>query len=283
MQRKGILRVFVGLLLILAVLGCGSNQYAIERKFWQVQKQAEKIFNNPHASPPRELARIVNLLNDFTKNYPNTNLAVNAEFNIANLYMVKEEYDNARAQLQSIINKYRQSEPICAEATFLIGNSYQAHDKWDLALQQYKGIMQEYPRTPRGLDIPIYIAKYYEKKYQPDKMIAAYQDAIAHYKALSDKYPDSPFALNVDTLVGQCYIALKDWQNAINTFNGMLENYKGKTNLDAVMLDMAIIYQKGLKEKVKAKEILERLIQDYPKSKLTKTATAMLKELTKNE
>lgn len=279
MHRK----VFI-VLLGLALIGCSTDQYAIERQYWQIQRQAEKIFKNPQASPPNELERVVGLFNKFIQNYPKDNLSTEAEFNIARLYIVKEEYDKARTQLKTIIDKHGQSEGICAEAIFLNGNSYQVEDKWGLALEQYKKIMQEYPITLRGIDIPVYIAQYYKAKYQPDRMMAAYQEAISHYRALADKYPDSPLAYKLDSLVAQCYIALKEWQNAIASFNSIIEKYKGKVNnVDALLLDIALIYHRELKDKAKAKETLERFIQDYPNSKLIKTATALLKEWGENE
>jgi len=277
--KIGISAVLAGLILA----GCGSDQYAIEKQYWQVQKQAEKIFRNPHASPPKELERVVNILSNYIKKYPNNSLATEADFNIARLYIAKEEYDKARIHLNSIIRKYKESRATCAEAVFLIGNSYQVQDKWDLALAQYKSIMQDYPLTIRGLNTPIYIAQYYKIKYQPDRMVNAYREAVDYYKALSDKYAGSPLAFNADTLVAQCYMAVKDWQDALNTFNAMLEAYKGKVSLDTIMMDMALIYNKEIKDKVKAGEILQKLIKEYPKSRLIKTATAILKELEKNE
>lgn len=279
MKRIVALIIFIFAFAFLA--GCGSDQYAIERKYWQAQKQAEKIFKNPHASPPKELEKVVKILNNFAQKYPKSNLAVNAEFNIARLYIVKGGYDKARIQLRTLINKHRESQPICSEAIFLIGNSYEIEDKWNLALEQYKKIMQEYPTTLRGLDIPIYIAQHYKIKYQPDKMVNAYQEAMGYYKMLVDKYPNSPFAYSVHNLVAQCYIALKDWQNAISTFNTIIENYKGKVNLDGVLVEMAFIYNNELKDKVKAKEALERLLKDYPKSRFVKAANNLLKELDK--
>ncbi len=271
-------------IIITALLsGCGNDQYAIERQYWQVQKQAEKIFKNPHASPPRELERVVGLLGKFVQKHPQTNLAVDAEFSIARLYLVKEEYNQARTQIQKILDKYSKSAGVCSEALFLKGNSYEIEDKWDSALAQYKKIMQEYPVTPRGLDIPVYIAQHYKIKYQPDKMVASLQEAIGHYKALAVKFPNSPLAYRVDILVTQCYIALKDWQNAINTYNAVIERYKDKVNMDGILMDIALIYSRELKSKLKAKETLERLIKEYPRSNLIKTATALLKELEKNE
>ena len=281
MRKKAIFIVLAGLILA----GCANDQYAIEKQYWQIQKQAEKIFRNPHASPPKELEMVVQVFNNFIQRYPQNSLATEAEFSIARLYMAKEEYEKARTQLQAIINKYNQAklEPIRVEAVFLTGNSYEREDKWELALEQYKKIMQDYPTTIRGLDIPLYIAQHYKVKYQPDKMIVAYQEAIGYYNALAEKYPNSPLAYRAHTIVPACYIALKEWQNAISALNTVIEKYKGKVNLDGTLIDIALIYKNELKDKMKAKEALEKLLKDYPQSKLIKTATAILKELAKNE
>ena len=268
--------------MIAAVLtGCANDEYAIERQYYQAQKQVGKIFKNPHASPPNELERVVNILSKFAEKHPQTNLAIDAEFNIARLYLVKEEYDLARTQLKTIVNKYSKSQAICAEAVFLMGNSYEIQDKWDLALEQYKKITQEYPITLRGLNTPVYISQHYKVKYQPDKMVAALQEAIGHYQALADKYPDSPVAYSVYNLIAQCYVELKDWQNVINSFNLIVDKYKDKIDVGGALIDTALIYNRELKDKVKAKEALERLIKDYPRSRLVTTAAVLLKELEK--
>lgn len=268
--------IFICGLTLLA--GCESDQYAVEKKYWQTQKQAEKVFKNPHATPPRELERVVRLLNKFIDKHPNTNLSLDAAFNISRLYIVTEEYDKARTQLKAILNKYAKSDSVSAEAVFLIGNSYEIEDKWGLALEQYKKIMLQYPTTLRGLDIPIYIAQHYKIKYQPDKMVAALGEAILHYKALANKYPVSPLGLRADSLVAECYIALKDWPNVINSFNLIIDKYKGKVDVGGTLIDMALVYNRELKDKVKARQTLERLIKEFPKSKLIETATALLKE-----
>lgn len=281
-MRSTILIVVVGLFLIMT--GCTNDQYAIEKQYWQVQKQAEKIFKNPEATPPNELNRVVGLLGDFAKQYPKNNLSIDAQFNIGRLYIVKREYEKARAQLKTMLEQHSASGPICSEVLFLMGNSYEIEDKWNSAYEEYQKIIRQYPLTLRGLSVPIYIAQYYKIKYQPDKMITAYKEASKHYKALIDKYPDSALAFTAYQLMAQCYMENKDWQNAVDSFNAMIEKFKGKkANLDGILLNMALIYRNELKDKDKAKETLNKLIKDYPKSSLIKTALALLKEMDKNE
>ncbi|MDD5166819.1 MAG: tetratricopeptide repeat protein [Candidatus Omnitrophica bacterium] len=274
-------KVILLVLLAFVLSGCADDQFGIEKKYWSLQRQEEKIFSNPSASPENELEKVVARLNAFIKKYPKNNLAVKAEFDIANLYTVKEEYNKARSQLKAVLAKYSKFDSICSEAVFLLGYNYEKQNKWSLALEQYKKIMQDYPLTSQGLSIPVYIAQYYKSKFQPDNMVMALQEAIAHYKGLANKYPNSPLGLRAYMLVADCYIVLKDWQNAVNTFKTAIDAYKSKVNVDAIMMNMALIYKRELKNNTKAKEALEGLLKEYPKSKLAKSATALLEEMEK--
>jgi TolA-binding protein len=191
-------------------------------------------------------------------------------------------YNKARAQFSGITIKYKDNNTLCSEAIFFIGNSFEAEDKWDSALQEYKKIMDKYPVTPKGLEIPFYITKYYETKNELDKMIGAYKEAVAYYDSLSLKYADTQFGFLAMNLKAQSYMALKDWESAIGTYYDVLRKYQGKLPLDDVLMKIALIYDRQLEDKVKTKDILERLIKEYPKSRFRDLAAGVLEELNEN-
>jgi len=267
----------------LILSGCANDEYATEKKYWQAKKQAERILRNPHATPPSELERTVNNLNKFTENFPKSNLGIDAEFSIANLYMVKEDYDLGRQQLKKMMRKYAASKELSAQALFLIGNSYELQDKWSSALAQYQKLMQDYAETIRGLEIPIYIAQHYKIKYEPDKMIAALQEAVSYYKSIAAKHPVTPLSFNMDMLVAQCYSEMKDWPSAIDTLNSILSTYNGKVSFEEVLLSLASIYSQKLNNPAKSIEILKVLLKEYPKSKYAKPANEMIKRLSEKK
>lgn len=275
-MKKIIILISLGVLLILS--GCAQDQYSIEKEYWRIKKQAENIFRNPKAAPTNELDRAISSLQNFSQKNARNILAVEADFTIAKLYLAKEEFSKSRKQFNAILAKYKESEVICSEAVFLRGNSYQLEDKWNSALEQYKKVIANYPLTTRGLETPIYVAQYYKVSHQPDKMLAAFGEAIEHYRGLAAKYPDSPLAFKVYTLIFSCYNAAQDWQNSVNTLNVILEKFKGKVKMDSLLLDMALIYKKELKDEVKAKEAVERLIKEYPDSKFVNSTKALLKK-----
>jgi TolA-binding protein len=257
--------------------GCANDQYSVEREYWKVKKQAESIFRNPAATPPNELERVVKQLENFVAKNPKNILAVESEFAVARLYAAKEEFESSRKQLKSIMTKYSKSAVVSSEALFLIGNTYQIQNKWESALEQYKKLISEYPLTTRGLEIPIYIAQYYKAKAQPNRMFTAFGEAIDHYRALAVKYPDSPLAYKAYTLAASCYGATKDWRNALDILNTISDKFKSKVRLDAVLWEMALIYKKELKDDLKTKETIERLIKEYPDSRFINPAKALLK------
>ena len=263
----------------LILSGCANDDYAIEKRYWKAKKQAEKILRNPHATPPNELEKAVDTLNKFSEKFPKSNLGVDADFSIANLYIIKENYDSGRAQLKKLIQKYKKSKELVAQAIFLIGNSYELQDKWPSALEQYQKITQDYSETMKGLEIPVYIAQHYKIKYQPDKMIAAFNEAIDYYKAIAAKHPLTPLSFNMDILVARCYAEMKDYQNAVNTLNSILSTYNGKVNFEQIFLSLASIYSQKLNNPTKAIEVLKVLLKEYPKSRYANPAKEMLKRL----
>jgi len=269
--------IILGVATMLA--GCTVDQYFIEREYYRTLRQAQIVFKNPDATPPNELQRVVGLLEGFSKKYTDNPMAVDAQFNIARLYLVKKEYSNARARLAKTLTAYSKFENIASEAVFLSGNSYEMEDKWDSALEQYQKIYREYPTTLRGLDIPIYIIQHYKIKFQPDKMIDAAHQAITHYNALADKYFGSPLAYRALVLAADCYAVPKEWENAVLAHKKIIEAYKDKTDVSGAFMSIAYIYKNELKDDAKAKETLEQFIKEFPKSKIRKMADGLLKEL----
>lgn len=268
---------------VVILSGCINDDYSIEKRYYSIQKTAAYIFKNPEVAPKKELDRSVNALNNFIQKYPENKLALEAEFTIGRLFIVKKEYEMARAYLNNMLNKHSSSEPICSEILFLKGNSYEIEDRWGAANSVYQKIIQQYPLTLRGLSTPIYVAQHYKIKYAPDLMAAAYQEAIAHYKTLINNSSDDKLSFMLNQVIAQSYAELKDWQGVANTFHSMLIRYKNKAGIEVVMLNLAEIYKLKLNNKAKALEMLQTLIQEYPKSKYVKPAKEMITLLSKEK
>ncbi|MFZ2406920.1 MAG: tetratricopeptide repeat protein [Methylobacter sp.] len=258
--------------------GCGQDQYAIERDYWKVNQKAQAIFKNPVATPPNEVERVVAQLNKFVSKYSKNTLAVRAGLSIGKLYLVKGQYEQARLQFKNMAKQYAKSGSVVAECLFLTGNTYQLQDQPDNAVAQYRTIISKYPLSQRGLQMPMYIAQYYGSRKEPQNMREAYSQAIAHYESLAQKDMKSALALRAYTLVAECYAGLKDWQQAIASLETIETNFKDKAPMDGVLLNIAIIYQRELRDKPNARATLQRIIDEYPKSRYVKAVQELLKK-----
>jgi TolA-binding protein len=233
---------------------------------------------NPVATPSNEIDRVVVLLNKFAAEHPKNMLAVRAEFSIGKVYLAKGMYDQARNQFKAMIKKYSESAAIVSEAIFFTGSAYQLQDNPDAAVAQYRQIISKYPLSPRGLQMPMYIAQYYASRHEPVKMQDAFKEAITHYESLAQKDTKSALSLRAYTLVAECYAGLKDWPQAIAALETIVTNFKDRAKVDGVLLNIAVIYQRELRDLPKAKEVLARLVKDYPDSRYAKAARELLKK-----
>jgi len=259
--------------------GCGQDQYALERQYYRIQQQAKDIFKNPDATPTNELERAVAALEVFLVKYPKTNVAVDSQFTIVRLYAATKNYDKAHEQVKKMQAAFKGSDIVLAEAGFTDAAVYEAEKKWPAALEQYKQVMKFYAFTPRGMEVPLFIAMRYKDKMQPDKMIEALRDAIVHYKDLVARYQGSPLALKAKMMIVRCYIELKEPEAAIAILQGCIEEFKGKVRVEGMMLDMAGIYYGQLKDTAKATEVLNKVVADFPKSEAAELAGRMLDKI----
>ncbi len=255
------------LLAAIFIAGCGRDQYSVEREYWRINRQVRAIYINPVATPENELNRVIALLKSFSQRYPGNMLAAQAEFAVGRLYLVKSMHVRAREQFDLIARKYPKSVFIATECAFLTGRSYQQEGKRDAAIAEYSKLARKYPLTPRGMQMPMYIARYYSALHEPQKAAEAYGLAIAHYRKLAEENPSSKTALQSYAAIANCYSAKRDWSSVAATLETISERFKDNIQMDAVYFNLGVIYKQMLKDDAKSKASFERIFKEYPRSR----------------
>ena len=120
-----------------------------------------------------------------------------------------------------------------------------------------------------------------QKSY--DAAVAVFQsgDYSGAANALSSflqMYARSVYVPNVQYSLGIAYYALKDYKNAIATFQAMIKASPDNPKTPDAMLNVASCYSEQ-KDKVQAKKVLLALRSEYPDSNAAKTASARLAAL----
>jgi outer membrane protein assembly factor BamD (BamD/ComL family) len=269
------------ILLLFTAAGCSPDQYSVEREYWRARRLKDAIITNLGNVSQAQFEKAVRQLDNFIGMYPGNKLTTEAELDIAALQVAMKNHEKARQQLSMMLEKYADSQGICADVRFLIGNSYQIEGNWDAALAEYKRITLDYPTTIRGLEMPLYIAQYHKQRKQEDESKTAYREAIRHYTQLNSQYPNSELGLYALRNAGRCYMELEEWKSALEVFNGIARDYRGKAAIDDVLMNIAVIYAHKFKDKKKAAAALQQLVEDHPDSKFVRAAEFMLEEWSK--
>jgi tetratricopeptide (TPR) repeat protein len=247
--------------------GC-SEQYKMERMVWHADQEAKPILINEGGVPSYEFNRVLELYKKIIDAKPGSGFAVDAQFKIAKLYIANNSFDLARQEYDSIINNYKENQELAATALFLKAQSYEQEKKWPEALKLFEQILNQYAKTGKALEVPMYVARYYMKNQDTVAAVKAYQSAIAYYQKMADTYPNSKASLLCENLIVRAYLEMSAWQDALNYIDSLDKKYK--LGPDTLMV-MAQLYKEKLNDPVKAQVIYDRILKDFPDSKMAKS------------
>lgn len=146
------------------------------------------------------------------------------------------------AQTRPYIQPYNYIDNQAAILVYERALIYQKQGNLDLALREFRHYVDYYGQLYHADEAQLSIAQIYEKLNQWNEAINNYQLLVKQYKT-SDYVPEAMFRM------AGCYQKLQEWQDAAGVYMKIIEKY----------------YQTpyGLK----AKEELDRIIKQLPRSK----------------
>jgi len=100
-------------------------------------------------------------------------------------------------------------------------------------------------------------------------------EAIQEFRILIEREPDGAYADNAQYWIGECYYSLEDFESAITEFQKVF-TFAENNKSDHALFKIALSYQQ-LGRYLKAREHMERFVQEYPDSELAGQARDFLK------
>ncbi len=271
-------RFLILICMLFFIVGCG-NQYPAEKLYWKANKFSEQIFRNPKGTPLSQYEKAISRFEKIIRKYPDLTQAKEAQFKIAQLYVAREDFPGAIKEFEKTIRNYPDDIMLCAKAQFAIGNCYQQQGDWDKALIAYRKVFSDYKDTPFGLEVPLYIARYYERNEQNVNARKAFREAIKEYKKIIKEHPKSQGAYIVQDYIAFCYLSLQDWPNAIKSLNKLINDFPKTPKTAQALITMGALYQNQLKQPKRAISVYQKFLKDYPKHKLVYAIQKRLDEL----
>jgi tol-pal system protein YbgF len=101
------------------------------------------------------------------------------------------------------------------------------------------------------------------------------EDALLGFKDFIKRYPKSDRAENAQFWVGECYMALKQYEQAILAFQEVIKKYPKGAKVPSALLRQSVAFQE-INDKTSSKLLLRKIVKEYPKSSEAKIAAKKL-------
>ena len=226
--------------------------------------------------------------------YPHTVQGLSMPFYIANRYRSLEDFPGAAAAYLEAVEKYESikqssapdnvkalAEGLKIKTRFALATLYARQDKWPEALPLLKKIISDYPYSRDGLGIPLYIANYYKSKGDEVQAEKAFDEALKHYEEIYRKNRENPLGMAALTLISTGYMNQKKWRKVIQMQEKIIEEYPVSPGVPLNRLNIAVLYERELKDNDKAIAAYQKLIEQHPRHRLAQMAEQREKALAK--
>lgn len=266
----------------LAVLG-SRGEYTAEKLFYRAMKTNNKIISNPDVVPPALSLAVENDLKTILKKYPKSNTAKITSITLSEFYLTQKKYDKALGLLNAILKTDNQDVVMASRAQFLKGLVYERQDQWADALREYNILRNKYPNTQIGLQVPLYIGRYYDSKGMQADAQKEYESAVAFYKNIESANRGKMLGYAASNFLGQAYMNLKRYEEAGGTIENMVNNYPSEMTYYQCLPAVEFIYLKTLNRPAKVIEIYKGVQGKTKDAQLKKFLSLKIKDLEKKQ
>ena len=244
-----------------------------------------------------QMAKCHSYLNDYTKkvdalerlmsSYPKSTYTDDAEYELASTYHAQNEYGAAIAAYKNFILRYPKS-PYIRQAHNKLAQSYLNTQDVDMAIATFKYVFETYPGSQEAKDALANLENIYTEngstsdffayiKTRNLNISADKQDSIS-FKAADNKYmrgdcdaaikayndylrqfPNGLFAAKALYCKGDCEYGTGDYDNALASFEKLVNNYNTEYNETAYRKSASILY--GKKEYARAMVYFKKLVE----------------------
>ncbi|HEX9900060.1 MAG TPA: outer membrane protein assembly factor BamD [Candidatus Methylomirabilis sp.] len=197
----------------------------------------------------------------------------------AEAQLQRHRYEEARKDLQRLMNQYPESDLLTA-ARLASARSLYLDKKYDEARAEYQRFLELHPQHERSDEAHYYLGMaYFRQADSPDRDQTFSKKALEHFDVLITQMPDSQYAPDVrdrrmqarrklaekEVYIGTFYFDRENYAAAAGRFSALLAQYSGAG------LDDVALYYLGeslwrLEQKDAARAAFQRVVQDHSQS-----------------
>jgi outer membrane protein assembly factor BamD len=207
----------------------------------------------------------------------------------AEVQLQRRRYEQARQDLQRLINQYPESELVAA-ARLSSAKALYLEKKFDEARAEYQRFLDLHPQDERADEAHYYLGMaYFRQADNADRDQSFTRKALDEFELILRQMPDSPFAAEArdrsglarrklaekEVYVGTFYFRRGKYAAAAGRFSNVLAQYGGAGLDDQALYYLAeSLWQ--LEQKEEARAAFHRLVQEHSQSDWAALAAARL-------
>lgn len=263
---------------ILAIISSGYD-YAAEKLFYRAMKTESKIAISPVAALRKMMLYVESNLQKILKRYPQSKVAKEAHFALAEFYLNHKNYVGALETLYDIIKVYSNDKSVLSKAHFLKGNVFEQQNQWNKALREYTILRDKYTDTPLGLGILVYIGDYYQQQKRYAEADKAYKDAVRFYRKIERQGRGKARGYAAANLLIRTYMELEQYEQAGEAVEEAIHLYPKLLPLAQQLANIDLIFIKELNKPEKAVEMYHKIKTKTDDPNLTQILDEKIKVL----
>ena len=280
-MKKTLITLILVLIIVFVALSLLSSggEYAAEKLFYRAMKTNSKIVENPDVAPPTQLTQVENDLKKLIAKYPGANITKIANISLVEFYTTHKDYEKAIKVISGIMETYKADEIIMSTVHFMKGVIYEKQDNWPKALAEFRVLRDKYPYSQLGIQMPIYIAKYYDSKGQDAEARSAYSEARSFYGKIEKDYSGKGLGFTASVLLLQTYMNTRSYEDAGRVLEETINKYMGQTALLQLFPQIENIFVTKLNDPQKAVEIYKNISEKMRDDRLKKVLQKRIEKL----
>lgn len=256
-----------------------NGAYGRQRELWLIERAFKETVQDKENPTNYELEKSVKQFRRYVKKHSKTRLAARAQLSIGQVYMIKKDFKQARNEFIKVAQVYDKDKEFLAQAQANIAESYQNENNWPQALNILQSIIKQYPLTPTGFSIPIYIAKYYEVRNLKVESMEAFERAAQFYTDIGKKNAKKSVEFDALRMIVYCRLAQSRWSDALNALREMILKFPTGSVLNESLQVINNLAVMKLHDYDRAISIYNEFLMKYPKHPAADVVKRMLQGL----
>lgn len=220
----------------------------------------------------------------------------NELFQFATNFQNEKQYDRAIEEYQNLIRKYPTSE-MAGEAQYQVGLIYEEQEEYSKAFEAYKKLTDNYPQTKHLEDVAerlFKIANLYlagrKEKVMGVSVKSGNAKAVDILQHIVKMAPYSKYGDQAQFHIGLAYKQMRQYTNAIQAFQKLIDDYPNSTLLDDARYQLADTSYEYSKRSARDERVMDEAIENvsaflerYPESNMTEKVAQLRKDINERD